>query len=70
MTKAELIAALKHLPEHAEVLVEPLPRDRVWRPPEGELFGIEVEVVKRRPRHAAFAHIRPAMVLPDAPSGY
>jgi hypothetical protein len=66
MTIAELIAALAELPDDAEVLVEPCPKGRAWRPPEGELFGIEVTIIEGEGEdNPSFAHIRPDRTLPD-----
>lgn len=45
MTKAELIGALAELPDEADVLIEPCPADRGWRASEGELYGLEVEII-------------------------
>jgi len=68
MTKAELIAALTELLDEAEILIEPCPRDRGWRAPEGELYGLEVEIVSTaEPENPAFALIRPDSTQPDMP---
>jgi hypothetical protein len=71
MTKAELISALAKLPDSAEVLVEPCPRGRAWLPPEGELFGVEVEIVQSDgPDNPAFAHLKPDRTRPQGPEGF
>lgn len=68
MTKTELISILAELPDDAEVLVEPHPQRREWRPAEGELFGIEVEIVgSDGAENPAFAHIKPAAARPEGP---
>jgi hypothetical protein len=70
MTKAELIAALAPLPDDAQVFIEPSPTGRAWRAPEGELFGIEVEIIgSDDPDNAAFAHIKPDAGRPDGRRG-
>jgi hypothetical protein len=70
MTKAELIAALAPLPDDAEVFIEPAPAGRAWRVPEGELCGIELEIVSSdEPDNAAFAHIKPDASRPDGRTG-
>jgi hypothetical protein len=71
MTKAEFIAALAVLPDDAEVLVEPWPEGRGWRPPEGELFGVEVEIVASEDaENPAFVHIKPDVTRPDGPRSF
>jgi hypothetical protein len=68
MTKPELIAALAELSDEAEVLIEPCPGDRGWRAPEGELYGLEVEIVGTpEPENPDFALIRPDSTRPDVP---
>ena len=68
MTKAELIGALAELPDEADVLTEPCPADRGWRASEGELYGLEVEIIDTaEPENPAFAVIRPDSTRPDVP---
>jgi hypothetical protein len=71
MTKAELMSALAELPDNGEVLVEPLPDGRGWRPPVGELCGVEVEIVASDgAENPAFAHLKPDSTRPDEPRGF
>jgi hypothetical protein len=71
MTKAELISVLAELHDDAEVLVEPYPERRGWRPTQGELFGIEVEIVgSHGAENPAFAHIKPDATRPEGPRGF
>jgi hypothetical protein len=66
MTKSELISALTTLPDDADVLMEPCPAGRGWHPPEGELFGIEVEIIEGDGKdNPTFAHIKPDRTRPD-----
>jgi hypothetical protein len=71
MTKAELIRALAELPESGEILVEPLPDGRGWRPSVGELCGLVVEIVPGDgPENPAFAALKPDSTRPDGPIGF